>query len=303
MCIKRSGQRTWHRFFASSAFIPVEQFMIKDIILNLERDKSGDGARDYAISIAEMFEAHLAGVAFADGAGIPPYMMPDFPSDMLTSMVAESEAAMRASVERFEAAAKRSALSIEHRFVTQSDLGPPDAFSMMARRFDLSVVMQSDDDKSVNNDVMIEAALFNSGRPVIIVPYIQKSGLKLDRIVCCWDGSRAAARAVNDALPFLKRARVVELFIVANEKTRDKREILGVEIGGHLARHGIKVEVESVPASDIDVADAILSHVSDCSANMIVMGGYGHSRLREFVLGGVTRGILATMTVPVFMSH
>ncbi len=277
--------------------------MIKDIILNLERDQSGDKARDYAIAIAETFEAQLAGVAFADGAGIPPYMMPDFPSDMLASMVAESEAATRAAVERFEAAVKRSALSAEHRLVTQSDLGPPDAFSSMARRFDLSVVMQSDEDKGINNDILIEAALFNSGRPVVIVPYIQKDGLQLDRVVCCWDGSSAAARAINDALPFLKKAKVVEIFIVANEKTRDKREILGVEIGNHLARHGLKVEVESVPASDVDVTDVILSHVSDTSANMIVMGGYGHSRLREFVLGGVTRGILATMTVPVFMSH
>jgi nucleotide-binding universal stress UspA family protein len=101
----------------------------------------------------------------------------------------------------------------------------------------------------------------------------------------------------------LKKARVVELFIVANDKTRDKREILGIEIGAHLARHGLKVEVESVPASDIDVTNTILSHISDCSANMIVMDGCGHSRLSEFVLSGVTRGILATMTVPVFMSH
>ena len=127
--------------------------------------------------------------------------------------------------------------------------------------------------------------------------------MKFDRIVCCWDGSRAATRAINDALPLLKKSQAVELFIVSNEKTAGEREIRGVEIGSHLARHGIRVEVETMPAADIDVADAILSHVSDCSANMIVMGGYGHSRLREFVLGGATRGILSTMTVPVFLSH
>lgn len=277
--------------------------MIKDIILNLERNKSCDNAMDYAVSIAQTFEAHLAGVAFADGTGIPPYMMPDIPSSVLASIVAESESATRAAVERFEAAVRRSALSAEHRLISRSDLANHDAFSSMARRFDLSIVMQSNADEGVNNDVMIEAALFNSGRPLIVVPYIQKDGLQLDRVVCCWDGSSAAARAINDALPFLKKARVVELFIVANEKTRDKQEILGVEIGAHLARHGLKVEVESVPASDIDVTNAILSHVADCSASMIVMGGYGHSRLREFVLGGVTRGILETMTVPVFMSH
>ena len=80
-------------------------------------------------------------------------------------------------------------------------------------------------------------------------------------------------------------------------------EIRGVAIGSHLARHGIKVEVVTLPAADIDVANVILSRVADCSASMIVMGGYGHSRFREFILGGATRGVLTTMTVPVFISH
>ena len=179
----------------------------------------------------------------------------------------------------------------------------PASFSEMARRYDLSVVMQSDNKNGVNNDILIEATLFESGRPLIVVPYIQKEGMNLDRIVCCWDGSRAAARAINDALPLLQKARAVELFIVANEKTGNGREIRGVAIGSHLARHGIKVEVVTLPAADIDVANVILSRVADCSASMIVMGGYGHSRFREFILGGATRGVLTTMTVPVFISH
>jgi nucleotide-binding universal stress UspA family protein len=173
----------------------------------------------------------------------------------------------------------------------------------MARRYDLSVVMQSDNSNGVYNDVLIEATLFESGRPVIVVPYIQKEGMNLDRIVCCWDGSRAAARAINDALPLLQKARTVELLIVTNKKTGNERELRGVEIGSHLARHGIKVEVEILPAADIDVANVILSRVAECSASMIVMGGYGHSRVREFILGGATRGVLTTMTVPVFISH
>lgn len=277
--------------------------MIKDIILNLERDKSRDSVRDYAISIAETFDSHIAGVAFADGSGIPGFLTPDFPSQVLVGIIAEQEKAAREAVARFEVAAKRSRLSVEPRLVTQSEFGPPSVFSAMARHFDLSVVMQSYDDQEASNDILIEATLFDSGRPLIVVPYIQKDGLKFDRIVCCWDGSRAATRAINDALPLLKKCQAVELFIVSNEKTAGEREIRGVEIGSHLARHGIRMEVETMPAADIDVADAILSHVSDCSANMIVMGGYGHSRLREFVLGGATRGILSTMTVPVFLSH
>lgn len=277
--------------------------MIKDIILNVETDELRDNVRDYAISIAERFDSHLAGIVFANGNRIPNFMMPDIPSDILANIIAESERTGREAVERFEAAAKRSVLSVEPRLVEQSEYGPPSMFSRMARRFDLSVVMQTDGDRWSNNDALIEATLFDSGRPLVVVPYIQKDGLILDRIVCCWDGSRAATRAIHDALPFLKKARMVELFIVSDEKTLDKREIRGADIGHHLARHGIKIEVETVPAADIGVANAIMSHVADCSASMIVMGGYGHSRLREFVLGGATRGVLSTMTVPVFMSH
>lgn len=277
--------------------------MIKDIILNIELDKSRDSVRDYAISIAEAFDSHIAGIAFADGSSIPGFIVPDISSAILADIIAENERAAREAVARFEAAAKRSLISAEPRLVIQSEFGPPSIFSAMARRFDLSVVMQSEGDKGPNNNILIEATLFESGRPMVVVPYIQKEGLKLDRIVCCWDGSRAATRAVNDALPLLKRAGTVELFIVVNEKTTGQREIRGIQIGNHLARHGVKVEVETVPAADIDVANAILSHVSDCAASLIVMGGYGHSRLREFVLGGATRGILSTMTVPVFISH
>jgi nucleotide-binding universal stress UspA family protein len=277
--------------------------MVKDILLNLECDESRNGALGYAISMAETLDAHLASVAFGGRALLPGYPMLSIPSSILTEILARSEKEARSAIVRFEAAAKRNLLSVEPRLITESELRPPDMFSAMARRFDLSVIMQSDDARGAYNDVLIEAALFGSGRPVIVVPYIQKDGLKLNRIVCCWDGSRAAARAVNDALPLLKKAQVVELFIVANEKTGIERETRGVDIGNHLARHGVKVEVKIAYATDIGVTDAILSHVADCSASMIVMGGYGHSRLREFVLGGVTCGILSTMTVPVFMSH
>jgi len=144
--------------------------------------------------------------------------------------------------------------------------------------------------------------LFDSGRPVIFVPYIQKSGLKLDRVMLCWDGSRAATRAINDAMPFLEKAKQVELVIVSS-KAGKANELTGADMGQHLARHGLKVEVKRITSPDIDVTSTILSYAADSSADMIVMGGYGHSRLREFILGGVTRGLLETMTVPTLMSH
>ena len=144
--------------------------------------------------------------------------------------------------------------------------------------------------------------LFDSGRPVIFVPFIQKAGLKLDRVMVCWDGSRAATRAIADSLPFLQKAKQVEVVMVAGGKPKSD-EIAGADLGQHLARHGLKVDVKRITSPDIDVPSTILSYAADSSADMIVMGGYGHSRLREFVLGGVTRGILETMTVPVLMSH
>jgi nucleotide-binding universal stress UspA family protein len=277
--------------------------MTKDIIVNLERRIGRDPARDFAISVAETFDAHVAGVAFAYTPDFPGYGMLQIPPDILTQMVAESEKTALAAIERFDAVARRSLVSAEHRLIKAVGAAAPAILSTLARRFYLSVFMQSEPN-GVNNDDMIETSLFQSGRPLIVVPYIQKEGLKLDRVVCCWDGSHAAARAFNDALPLLAKAAKADLLIVLNEKTNGNNNVIrGVEIATHLARHDVKVEIETVPAADIDVASAILSYVADSSGTLIVMGGYGHAKLREVILGGVTRDMLKSMTVPVFMSH
>ena len=98
------------------------------------------------------------------------------------------------------------------------------------------------------------------------------------------------------------RAKAVDVVIVASERPKSD-EIAGADIGQHLARHGLNIEVKRIVATDTDVTNTLLSHAADSAADFIVMGGYGHSRLREFILGGVTRGILASMTVPALMSH
>jgi nucleotide-binding universal stress UspA family protein len=159
-----------------------------------------------------------------------------------------------------------------------------------------------DPERMLPDDLLIEAALFESGRPMVVVPYIQKEGLKLDRVLVCWDGSRNATRAIADSLPFLKRGKSIEIVIVASTGGKAD-ELPGVDLGEHLARHDLNVEVKRLVAPDIDVSNAVLSYAADCAADFIVMGGYGHSRLREFVLGGATRGILQSMTVPVLMAH
>ena len=102
-------------------------------------------------------------------------------------------------------------------------------------------------------------------------------------------------------MPFLERAKAVDLVIVAEERKND--EITGVRMSEHLARHGVAVNVKRIAKGDLAVQDVILSYAADSGADFMVMGGYGHSRLREFILGGVTRGILNSMTVPVLMSH
>jgi nucleotide-binding universal stress UspA family protein len=280
-----------------------EQPMIKDIIVNLEHLVERDPGRDFAISIAETFDTHIAGVAFAYVPEFPGYSMLEIPPDIEAQMIAESEKAALAAIERFDAAARRSLVSAEHRLYRATGASAPLILSTLARRFDLSVLMQSEPG-GVDNDDMIETLLLQSGRPLIVVPYIQKDGLKPDRLVCCWDGSRAAARAINDALPLLVKAAAVDLLIVLNEKTNSKNnEIRGAQMAKHLARHDVTVEIEMVPTADIDVASAILSYVADTSGTLIVMGGYGHAKLREVILGGVTRDMLKSMTVPVFLSH
>jgi nucleotide-binding universal stress UspA family protein len=277
--------------------------MIKDIIVNLEHKITGDPARDFAISIAETFDAHVAGVALAYSPEFPGYMLLDISPDIVAEMIARSEKTALATIERFEAAAKRSLVSAEHRMLRTLGAAAPAMLSTLARRLDLSVFMQSEPD-DVDNDDMIETSLFQSGRPLIVVPYIQKDGLRLDHAVCCWDGSVAAARAINDALPLLVKATAVDLLIVLNEKTNSNTNVIrGAGMAKHLARHDVKVQIETVPAADIDVTNAILSYVAGNSATLIVMGGYGHAKLREVVLGGVTRDMLKSMTVPVFMSH
>jgi nucleotide-binding universal stress UspA family protein len=275
--------------------------MIKDIVVNLglnERDPAGD----FAISMAETFEAHVLGVAFAYEPIVPGAVMGGIPPEFIESQRAEQEGKARAAATRFEQAAKRSSISYETRILPGSISGAADQLGRVARRFDIAVVGQPERDKAMPDEVVDEGVLFESGRPVVFVPYIQRAGVKLDRVMLCWDGSRAATRAVADSMPFLRKAKAVEVVMVSSRQGKND-EVPGADLGQHLARHGLKVDVKRITSPDIDVPSTILSYAADCSADMIVMGGYGHSRLREFVLGGVTRGLLESMTVPVLMSH
>lgn len=276
--------------------------MIKDIVLNLSAKKSGSRAIEYAVSMASTLEAHIAGIAFVydpfDLVSHLGYIATDVVQEQWRDYKAEAQAAL----DRFSQLASRAGVSAEPMMLRASFASVGDRFGEIARRFDLSVVDQVNPESNTTEGAIIEGALFDSGRPVIIVPYVHRAPLKFDHVMISWDGSRPATRAIADSMPLLKRAEHVEVVIVGNERGKQD-EVEGADIGRHLARHGLNIGVQRISHDKIDIADALLSHAADSNADLIVMGGYGHSRVREFVLGGVTQSTLHSMTAPVLMSH
>ena len=276
--------------------------MIKDIVVNLSVGEKPGPARDYAVSLAAAFDAHLAGIAFLYDPIVPVSGAGYIPANVIDAQERDNEQATRAALDQFNAACARAGVSAEPLTLSASYGGVGEQFGRIARRFDLAVVGQAEPETSAVEEIIAESALFESGRPVIVVPYIQKAPLKLNNPMVCWDGSRAAARAIADSIPLLAKSERVDVVIVTNERGKQD-EIEGADIGAHLARHGLNVEIRRTALGDIEVADVLLSHAADAGSDFIVMGGYGHSRLREFVLGGVTRSILRSMTAPVLMAH
>jgi nucleotide-binding universal stress UspA family protein len=276
--------------------------MIRDILVNLALSGQRDNTAEFAVSAAAELDAHLAGLAFTYEPLFPAFEMAPMPADLIEMQREENERLSADAIDRFNELARRNRISAESRNIGASVSVAPDTFARIARRFDLSIVSQPRPESPGSDAMVVESVLFGSGRPVLIVPYIQSAGLKLERVMVCWDGSRSAARATADALPLMAKAATTEV-VTVTEGSADQDEIPGIDLAGHLARHDIKIELKRLVRGDMDIADVILSYAADCSADLIVMGGYGHSRLREFVLGGVTRGLLKSMTVPTLMSH
>jgi len=248
-----------------------------------------------------LFNAHVVGIVFVENPKVSPNLIAGIPVELIDAQHAASKASAKETANRFEAKAKRAGVATESRIL---DIAPGEAgstFAHLARRFDLSVLGKGDANEVARLSI-IEAALFESGRPVIIVPRTHKQGAKFDRVMVNWDGSRVAARALGDAIPLLAGAKLINVVTISTG-TISNAESLGVDIGQHISRHGLAVEVKHVMVGDIDITSAILNHAADTSADFMIMGGYGHSRLREYILGGVTRGMLDAMTVPTLMSN
>jgi nucleotide-binding universal stress UspA family protein len=150
----------------------------------------------------------------------------------------------------------------------------------------------------------VEQIVISSGRPVIILPVKGDARLKADQIVLAWDGGREATRAAFDAMPLLKMAGKVFVTRIDPQKDRGlKNAVPGIDLAEMLARHGIKAEVKNISTAGEDAGHALLTAANDTGSGMVVMGAYGHSRLREYIFGGTTRHMLQAMDRPVLMSH
>ena len=277
--------------------------MIADILIHVPASTEADPGVSYGLSVAKAFGAHVTGISF----GLEPQVAPTYfgavPGEYMIDIRRESEKAANDAADRFAKAAESAGVPAETRAATTTIDGAADAFGRLARVFDLAVLTQPNSDRPGPESALVEAALFESGRPVLIVPFVQKKPVEFDRVLIAWDGGKPAARAVSDARPFLTKAKQVEILVVESGKA-DLTSVPGSDLARHLARHNLKVELRrTASGKGMDVDATILNEISDADVDLVVMGGYGHSRLREFVLGGVTRGMIRSMTAPVLMAH
>lgn len=277
--------------------------MIKDILVSLRIGEGPDTTVDYAASAAAALGAHLTGVAVSYEIDVPPVYTEAFSTDFIEAQRVESQRLAQVAVERFGEAARSLGLSGEVRTVDGTPGGAAEQIGVMARLYDLTIVSQADPERMGAEEVITEAVLFDSGRPVLLVPRNYQKAFSAKRILVAWDGGRAAARAVAEARPLLAHANLVEAAVVVTGKKKAE-DLPGADLARHLARHEKTVELRRlVPAGDEGIVDVLLKEVAARDIDLVVMGGYGHSRLREFVLGGVTRDILERMTVPLFLAH
>ena len=279
----------------------------REILVHLDAEPASAGGnrrQQYAISLAAAFKAHLTGLVFDLEPVVPWVGLGSLPADFLESLRQETTEAAQLAAGAFSSAARAEAIEHEPRIVHARLGAAPDHLASQARVSDLVVLGQRTLERTLEfQDELIKAALFESGRPVLIVPYTGYDSFKFERIIVAWDGGREAARAAHDALPILTRTRSVEVLVIGDRSIASRSENPGADLALHLARHGVNATAKRVSAADIDIGNAVLSHAADYGADLLVMGGFARPRLRQLILGGMTRSILDSMTLPVVMSH
>ena len=274
----------------------------KTILVHYDAGRTAPARLEIALEIGAQFDAHVACLYALSTMRAPAY---SYEAERVVR-----EAQLRASAQMLEAARRsydeclrRSGYPKVEWQATQADA--LDAVVLRARYADLVVIGQKNDEWPSGVDKSFErSAPLAAGRPVLVVPYAFERRPIGRQVLVAWNASRESARAVSDALPLLKRAGHVHLVAFnPDESGAAHGAEPGADVGLFLARHGVKVTVSRHDSPDVDVGNQLLSRAFDLSADLIVMGAWGHSRLQELVLGGVTRTLLDSMTVPVLMAH
>ena len=283
---------------------------IKDILVHLDGSARSDALLAFAASLACRHSAHLTAVHvvelptpamfFGDPSGL---VDPRLIEEMMSELRERSTKEAARIAQKFDEHVRLNAIEGEWRPVEGYIA---ETVALHARYADLAIIGQRDpgDASQLMAGNVAETTLLSSGRPVLMLPYVGSYPTVGRKLLVAWKSTREAAHAVNDALPLLRQAdNVTVLSINPKEGIGGDGDVPAADIVLHLARHGIKASAAHTVAMEISEGDALLSYADDIGADLIVAGGYGHSRTRELVLGGVTRTLLTTMTVPVFLSH
>ncbi|BDG75165.1 universal stress protein [Roseomonas fluvialis] len=278
---------------------------LNDVLVHLDSTPQAATRLAVAADVARRHQAHLTGLFVVDVS--PPIMgAADAGSGavlagLIDAMRADAIEAAGKVEATFHEALRREGIAGEWRAPEGSTA---ELVSLHARYADLVVLGQADAAGAPAGAAVLAATIFDSGRPVLVIPYAGSFASVGQRVLIGWNAGREATRAVHDALPLLAQAASVTISAVNPRIGLGAHgEQPGADIARHLARHGVTVTVEHTVAPEIGAADILLNRASELSADLLVVGAYGHSRLREFLLGGVTRSLLHQMTVPVLLSH
>jgi nucleotide-binding universal stress UspA family protein len=275
----------------------------KNLLVHIDDGKACELRLDAAFALAGELDAHLTGLYVAPDPYLPGNVRAEVPASFLSTLQDQLKERLETAVALYTRKAEAAGLTPDCRTAHCAGASLPEVVALHARYADLTILGQPEPDGPEGIDGPVtESVVLSSGRPALIVPYIGAGARFGRRVMIAWDAGREAARAVADAMPLLQRADSVTVLAI-NPRRGDHGPQPGADISLHLARHGLKVEAQSLEAEDLSVAEALLSRLADEDIDLLVMGAYGHSRIRELVLGGVTREIFRQMTVPVLMSH
>ena len=270
---------------------------IQHLLVHVDASERATARLDFAVALAKRFQAKLTGL-FAQKESFGPSIVARRASENLLKAMDETRA-------RFEAAATAAGVTGEWWQVEHGEHTNVVTQTVICSRYaDLAILGQHDPDASVVPEDLVEQVLLNSGRPVLVFPHIGRFGAPGGKALIAWNGSREAARAVNDAIPFMQSAESVTVLAVhAGEMPHDPGKVPNVDIVAHLAAHGIEASMERLPLSEIAFADAVLNRCYETDSNLLVMGGYGQYGFPFLHRGSNTRHILRTLTLPALLSH